>query len=281
MQAIIDLEARQPVLPHFPPYGICILESRHTGEFKMQPSQYDFSEVMLVLGGTGWIVQGRIRHPLKRHDLMVVPAGIPYFIEDAPETPLAILCLCLLPSSGQRIMWGPVLPKKFGLHRNLQISTEMASHLRAILFEQSQPNTSTEAVVIAHTLLLLSKLRRKAPTPQKLSGNETRDVEIFARVQDYIHQLAHNFHESETIEAVAGRLGMSARSLTAHFRSITGKSRLQYIQARRLEHACRLLDETSQSVTSISFACGFEDLSTFFRAFRLAKKMSPGQWRSR
>ena len=47
MQAIIDLEARRPVLPSFPPYGICILESRHTGEFKMPPSRYDFFEVML------------------------------------------------------------------------------------------------------------------------------------------------------------------------------------------------------------------------------------------
>lgn len=281
MQAIIDLQARQPVLPSFPSYGICILESRHTGEFKMQSSLYAFFEVMLVLEGTGWIVQGRIRHPLKGRDLMVVPAGCSYFIEDGPETPLAILCLCILPPSDRKALWKPVVPEKFGIHRNAQISTEIASHLRAILFEQSQPNPCTEAVVTAHTLLLLSKLKRKSPGSQKRPESGSRDVEIFARVQDYIHQLASRFHESETIEAVAGRLGMSARSLTAHFRSITGKSRLQYLQTLRMEYACRLLRESSQSVTSISFACGFEDLSTFFRAFRLAKKMSPSQWRNR
>ena len=281
MQAIIDLEARRPVLPSFPPYGICILESRHTGEFKMPPSRYDFFEVMLVLEGNGWIVQGKIRHPLKRRDLMVVPAGNSYFIEDEPQTPLAILCLCLRPPPAQKAMWKPVLPEKLGLRRNAQLTAELASHLRAILFEQSQPSVSTEAMVVAHTLLLLSKLRRKAPAAKSLPTTGTRDVELFAHVQDYINQLAGSFHESETLEAVAARLGISPRSLTTHFRSITGKSRLQYIQNLRLEYACRLLRESAQSVTSISFACGFEDISTFFRAFRLAKKMSPSQWRSR
>lgn len=281
MQAIINLEARRPVLPSFPSYGICILESRHTGEFKMQPSRYDFSEVMLAVEGSGWIVQGTTRHPLKRRDLMVVPAGSSYFVEDDPRSPLSILCLCIHPPAGQETLWHPVLPERFGVHRNPQLTAEIASHLRAILFEQSRTHVSAEAMVIAHTLLLLSKLRRKNPGVSRLREAGTRDVELAARVQDYINQLAGTFHESETLEAVAARLGISSRSLTAHFRSLTGQSRLQYIQGLRLDHACRLLHESNQSVTSISFACGFEDLSTFFRAFRQAKRMSPSQWRSK
>lgn len=281
MQAIIELEARGPVLPNFPAYGVCILESRHTGEFKMPPTKYDFSEVMMVLEGRGWIVQGKIRHPIKRRDLMVVPAGSSYFVEDSAEAPLAILCLCIRPPADYKNLWKTVLPSKLAVHRNAPLSDEVASHLRSILFEQSQPRICTEAVVIAQSLLLFGKLKRKAGFVEEAVSMRPREVELVTHVLDYVNQLGSSFHESETIEAVAARLGISPKSLTTHFRAITGKSRQQYIQGLRLDYACRLLSESDQSVTSVSFACGFEDLSTFFRAFRLAKKMSPSQWRSR
>lgn len=280
MQAIIELEARSPVLPHFPPYGICILESRHTEAFTMQSSRYDFSEIMLVLQGCGWIVQGGVRHPLKKRDLMVVPAGNSYFVEDRPEAPLAILCLCIRPPADQKALWKAVLPGEFSVQRNSPLAGEAAAHLRAILFEQSRPRNCTEAVVMAQSLLLLSKLKRKARVEIEAGNLRPREVEVLARVQDYVNQLASSFHESETIESVAARLGISPKSLTTHFRAITGKSRQQFIQTLRIEHACRLLHDSAESVTSISFACGFEDLSTFFRAFRTAKQMSPNQWRS-
>lgn len=280
MQAIIELEARHPVLPSFPDYGICILESRHTEAFTMQSSRYDFSEVMLVLHGRGWLVHGGIRHPSKKRDLIVVPTGNSYFIEDSSEAPLAILCLCIRPPADQKAIWKAVLPTAFSVHRNSPLAEEIATHLRSILFEQSQPRSCTEAVVMAQSLLLLSKLKRKGRVEVEAGNMRPREVELFARVQDYVNQLASSFHESETIESVATRLGISPKSLTTHFRAITGKSRQQYIQNLRIEHACRLLTDSAESVTSISFACGFEDLSTFFRAFKIAKQMSPNQWRS-
>jgi AraC-like DNA-binding protein/mannose-6-phosphate isomerase-like protein (cupin superfamily) len=279
MQAIIDLAASAPVLPDFPSYGICILESRHSGQFQMTPSRYDFWEVMLVLAGKGWVVEGGVRHPLKGRDIIVVPAGHCYHLEDRQGAPLAILCLCVRPTPDRSKLWKAAAPDQFLVHRNAQLSREIAGHLRAILFEQSQPTLCVEAAVTAHSLLLLTKLRRKFSAP-KFPKART-DVELLARVQDYVHQLERSFHESETIQNVAARLGLSARSLTSYFRFITGQSRQQYIQNLRLKHACRLLDETDQSVTSIAFACGFEDVSTFFRAFRAALKMSPSQWRER
>lgn len=277
MQAIIDLAASAPVLPDFPSYGICILESRHSGQFQMTPSRYDFLEVMLVLGGEGWVVEEGVRHPLKSPDLIVVPAGHCYHLEDRKGSPLSILCLCVRPVPDRPDLWKAAAPDQFFVHRSVELSREIASHLRAILFEQSQPTLCVEAAVTAHSLLLLTKLRRKSGIPRTLKSRT--DVELLARVQDYVHQLDRSFHESETIENVAARLGLSARTLTAYFRAVTGQSRQQYIQSLRLKHACRLLRETDQSVTSIAFACGFEDVSTFFRAFRLALKMSPSQWR--
>lgn len=279
MQAIIELQASGPVLPSFPNYGICILESRHAKSFAMDFARYDFSEVMLVLDGSGWIVRGDTRHPIGRYDLMVIPKGEMYRVEDRADGLLAVLCLCILPPKEQANLWEKVLPAYFSVLRKSALTREVATHMRTILFEQSVPREWSEAVVIAQTLLVLSKLKRRGSS-QSTSAPRPQEVAVLARVQNYLRQLTSTFHEPESNEIAAARLSMSAKTLTAYFRQLTGKSRQQYVQALRIEHACRLLVESEESVASVSFACGFEDLSTFFRAFRSERKMSPNQWRT-
>ncbi|HWL55007.1 MAG TPA: AraC family transcriptional regulator [Chthoniobacteraceae bacterium] len=281
IQAVIDLEARRPVLPRFPDYGLCLLESRHTGAFTMEPSRYDFWEVMLVIDGEGWVSHGHTRHPLRRGSLILVPAGDSYFLTDSEKAPLAVFCLCIRPTDARRELFAPLLPKRFAIARNLPLSQQAAFHLRAILLEQTCPGGYSEAVVTAQALLLLSKLvRQQEERPAAEAASlRPREVELVARVRDYAGQLEKRFHESETIETVAERLGMSSRSLTTYFRQITGVSRQRYIQRLRIDYACQLLESPEPSITSVAFACGFEDLSTFFRAFRLVKKMSPARWR--
>lgn len=281
IQAVIDLEARQPVLPRFPHYGLCMLESRHTGAFTMAPSRYDFWEVMLVIDGEGWASHGNTRHPLRKGSLILVPAGEAYFLTDREKAPLAVWCLCIRPPEGRRELFAPLLPKRFAVIGNLPLSQQAAFHLRAIVLEQTCPGEPSEAIVTAQTLLLLSKLCRKQEEPAGGAAAllRPREVERLARVRDYAEQLERRFHESETIETVAERLGMSARSLTTYFRRVTGVSRQRYIQRLRIDYACQLLESEEPSITSIAFACGYEDLSTFFRAFRLMKKMSPARWR--
>lgn len=280
MHAVIDLDARRPVLPNFPAYGICILESRHGETFTMTESRYDFWEVMLVLDGKGWIAHGTTRHPLRAQDVIVLPKGAAYRLEDGKGSPLAVLCLCLKPSAATQDPWPDVLPGRFAVRRSRTVAGAVARHLRAILFEQSRPRDGTAARVVAESLLLLVTLRRKQPVEAAPRSWRTGDGEVRVRVQDHIRELDAAFHETESIQAVALRLGISSKSLTAHFRRLTGVTRNQYIRRLRIAHACRLLQGSGESVTSISFACGFEDLSTFFRAFRLEKKMSPNQWRT-
>ncbi len=282
MKAIIDLSARQPVLPRFPSYGICILESRHSPGFQMPPSRYPFSEVMLILAGEGWVSSERVRHPVEKGNVIAVPAGSAYSYTDSPDAPLAMLCLCIAPAAEPAAAFLPILPDRFRVIRNAPFSREIAPHLRAILYEQSSGAPDGAAVVIAQTLLLLSKLSRRSGGMESDEGSREpsgSEVQLLARVRDYVDKLESTFHEAETIQTAAERLGMSPRSFTSYFRRVTGLPRHQYLQKLRLQRARYLLAETEESITSIAFACGFEDLSTFFRAFRLEEKLPPAQWR--
>lgn len=281
--AIINLSAREAVLPEFPAYGISIVESRHDVDFCMADSCYPFSEVMLVIAGQGWLIHGQVRHPVEKGSLILVEAACSYCYEDQSGAPLAMLSLCLKHSGPAYDFIKLVLPQGFCIHRHPQLSRVAATHLRVILLEQSGSSEDSAGLVLGETLLLLTQLsrfRKSREMPDVGGGINFGKINTPARVKSYVEQLEKRCHEPETIQSAADRLKISARSFTYHFRKITGQSHLHYLRSMRLARSRYLLRETNHSVTSIAFACGFDDLSTFFRAFRKQEGMSPSQWRT-
>ncbi len=80
---------------------------------------------------------------------------------------------------------------------------------------------------------------------------------------------------------VATKLGMSVRSLHLLF-ELKGVSFGQWVQRRRLEEIKSLLSHpgaADRSVADIAFTWGFNDLSTFYRAFHSTYGVRPGRVR--
>ncbi len=84
-------------------------------------------------------------------------------------------------------------------------------------------------------------------------------------------------------EQVAAALRISVRQLSLLFEP-TGESFARHVARRRLERAHALLvapEAAERKVADIAFACGFDSLATFYRAFRRAYGMAPGDLRGR
>jgi AraC-like DNA-binding protein len=79
---------------------------------------------------------------------------------------------------------------------------------------------------------------------------------------------------------VADLLGVSLRHLHSLFET-TGISFSQAVTAERMKESRRLLLEAPERpVSQIALACGFESLATFYRAFRAAHGIPPGDFRA-
>jgi AraC-like DNA-binding protein len=98
-------------------------------------------------------------------------------------------------------------------------------------------------------------------------------------VERFLAELPHRFYEPLRLDRAAADLGMSRRSFTRLFRAVTGYSFAEYVERVRTEYACRLLRETTRGILSIAFECGYEDLSSFYRAFKRHVGVAPGSWR--
>jgi AraC-like DNA-binding protein len=96
------------------------------------------------------------------------------------------------------------------------------------------------------------------------------------------HAEAHLTDAGLTPASTAQALGMSVRKLHMLFVP-TGQTFGEWMLGRRLEEARALLSSPAtarRSITDIALTCGFNDLSTFYRAFRARWGVTPGEFRA-
>nr|MDA3963036.1 AraC family transcriptional regulator [Planctomycetota bacterium] len=81
------------------------------------------------------------------------------------------------------------------------------------------------------------------------------------------------------VTALAAAARISPGHLHELFKQHLGTSPHQYILARRLDRARRLLRDSNASIATIAHDCGFASAANFCRAFKRITAMSPGSYR--
>lgn len=110
---------------------------------------------------------------------------------------------------------------------------------------------------------------------------DARDSELVARAALALDEKNLFSDENLSLAKIARKAGIPARDLSSAINRATGQNVSQFVNNRRVTEACRLLDETKQSATSIMLDVGFSTKSNFNREFRRVTGMSPRQWRGR
>lgn len=89
-----------------------------------------------------------------------------------------------------------------------------------------------------------------------------------------------NEFQAEWTKAFNGAASVSPRTLTRQFRSVLGRSPLEYLHHLRCERAKILLELTLQSVPTVAAACGYNDPTAFRRMFARHQGQTPGLYRT-
>jgi len=80
------------------------------------------------------------------------------------------------------------------------------------------------------------------------------------------------------IEHFASEVGVSRMQLYRKFNALTNMTVKEFIRSIRLKRAAQLLGEKKMSITEISYAVGFKDLSHFRKCFRSEYGMSASDY---
>lgn len=99
------------------------------------------------------------------------------------------------------------------------------------------------------------------------------------RLAGLLDWLRARLDQPHTLDSLAAQTLLSRRSLTRHFRQLTGLSVQDWLLAERLALAQRLLEGSELSIEQIGAQSGFGSPAAFRLHFRRAFGVSPRDWR--
>jgi len=101
-----------------------------------------------------------------------------------------------------------------------------------------------------------------------------------ARLQEITAFLAAHYTESLQVEDIAKAVDLNPRYMMRLFKNSTGLTIWEYLLRLRIAHAQQQLISTESKMIDVAMDCGFDSLSSFYRAFHeYSGKSSPGLFR--
>lgn len=98
---------------------------------------------------------------------------------------------------------------------------------------------------------------------------------------ELIKRCIDNADRKITLAELGKTLHRSTVTLTQCFRKEFGMSIMDYVAERRLENACRMLAETTDTVEEVAFRCGYGSAEYFSRCFTKVYGIPPRLWAKR
>ncbi|MFF6779385.1 DJ-1/PfpI family protein [Streptomyces sp. NPDC012510] len=134
------------------------------------------------------------------------------------------------------------------------------------------------ALTIArHLVVFLRRPGNQAQFSAQLAAQTARR-EPLREVQQWVSE---HPEDDLSVENLAARARLSPRHFARAFRTETGMTPGRYVDRVRLEHARRLLEDTSYGVEEISRTCGYGTSEAMRRAFVKALGTAPAEYRRR
>jgi YesN/AraC family two-component response regulator len=95
------------------------------------------------------------------------------------------------------------------------------------------------------------------------------------RIDIAIHYISKHFSERITIKMIADMTNMTPSYFGILFKKIMGINFNQYLIQTRIQKAEKMLASGNYKVTNIPEACGFTDISHFYKLFKVVRGFPP------
>ncbi|MCH2175425.1 MAG: AraC family transcriptional regulator [Lentisphaeria bacterium] len=151
-------------------------------------------------------------------------------------------------------------------------------HFASLLNVAMSENPFREAQLRSQAQLLLLSLLDAFRFAKK---TKTFPKQHSTSIANAIQFMKKHFHTNVTIEDIAEVSGLKLTQFRVRFKEETGMSPLSFLNQVRINYAKELLKNSSQSITDIAFACGFQTSQYFATVFKRIIGISPLVFRKR
>jgi AraC-like DNA-binding protein len=105
------------------------------------------------------------------------------------------------------------------------------------------------------------------------------ESETVRKIEQSIAYMMRHLDEPLQVATLAAQANISASHYFALFKRQTGCAPIDCFIRLRMEHACRLLEETVLSVKEVAATLGYDDPFYFSRIFKSVNRVAPSEYR--
>ena len=249
---------------------------------------HEFDKIILVLGGkVTYTVEG-VTYFLKPWDLLLVQHDLIHRPVFDPAQPYERVVIWL-GSDWLRRRSNPEtqLDTCFELTRSRSFHLLRADGERRLTYMGMIQNLeeALRSDEFGHTLLadllcqqLLIALNRDV-LKDRTAQEQTDSYRTDPKMEEVLRYIAGHLTEELDVDALAGHFYLSRYYLMHRFKAVTGCSLHRYISQKRLLRAGELI-RSGMPVMKAASEAGFQEYSTFLRAFQNTFRISPREFQS-
>ncbi|WED23889.1 AraC family transcriptional regulator [Vibrio sp. JC009] len=280
----------EPHLKH-PHIRFALQSGIHTEDFP--PHKHEFSELFLVISGTGNHSIGGFNYPLVEGDVFVIHGDTEHSFTDVNNLELVNLMfdqqspifdspeLRLIPGYQALFHIDPIARQKSEYSAKLNLNKEQTKHTVSLIrsLEEEYHNAPAGFETMLKSLLgqFVVTLSRYYQGEKVETNNSTL---VLSRALVFIEQ---HFTESNIkTEDIASSAYIGSRQLERLFKNYLQTSPSQYLKQVRLRFAEKILiQDKGKTIQAISDHAGFSDSNYFAKCFRQEFGCSPRDYRAK
>lgn len=246
-------------------------------------------EIMFVHGGQGNVVVNQQMYDIRRGMLFFFqPYQLHRIYSDvSPTCPFERTIFYIDPHVAENLLQG--FPKRRALFTTLWQGTnsycafDLGERVDAVEWfldhyeHNRKDNILADNEDISMLFLQLLSCIGTEDHPMFQSG-ERRTLRYSEKIMSFIEE---HYHEEVNLDQLAEEIHLSKSYVSRIFHQETGGRLVDYLTARRIKQACRLLGTTDLPVEQIGIAVGFPNASYFNQLFKKVLGTTPLKYRKR
>ncbi len=247
---------------------------------------HDYYEFYLFIGGDVILTIGNEEQKLSPGDLVVIPPHVMHKLtirdNDMPYQRLIFwitqdFCNSLMDISRDYgyLPQHAVIRRKYIYHLDMFGFNSIQTKFLHLLEELQCDRFGKEAKVsicVNDLFFSLNRVVYELENPKK----EKEEQNLYENVQTYIEE---NITQELTLDSIAENLGLNKFHIAHVFKDNLGISLHQYILKKRLALGKSIISSGTE-ISESYLQCGFNDYSSFFRAFKKEFGLSPKEFRN-
>ena len=250
---------------------------------------HDFSEIVIVTGGTGTHVSGKISWPLSAGDAFVIGGKRAHAYRDVRK--LGLINILFQP--GKLRMELQDLSTLPGYHALFSLEPLWKQHFKSRLHlppkklalvaglvdqldEELQARKGGFGFLATALFMQIVVFLARSYTQEK-----NPDSQALLRIAEAISHLETHYNEEVEAADLARIAHMSQRSFFRVFQAAMGMPPMAYLLQLRIQRAAALLRDSALTITEIAYEVGFNDSNYFTRQFKKHFNQTPKQYRTK